>query len=252
MVDREVQLANYMAEVMSSFSDRTYAFGAIVHGTEMRLTYYSRTTYVISDAFDIVKDPVTFSLMLILFSKQPLEKLGFNEEMGYCNPFNTKAERKLKLALNPILDGGENFELKPGTELKLGSCIHSEYCLLGRATSVYDIERPDGCKVDLVIKFSWQVTKRRREDIAIRIARSVDPEHSPEIYGQAIAGDKSPSQRLIDACPADHRPSRLVEERELRVMLLRKYNSVEELTDDGDFCRIAIQFTNCKSSLIYV
>ena len=153
------------------------------------------------------------------------------------------------MALNPILDGGENFELKPGTELKLGSCIHSEYCLLGRATSVYDIERPDGCKVDLVIKFSWQVTKRRREDIAIRIARSVDPEHSPEIYGQAIAADETPSKKLIDVCPDSHRSSRPVENRELRVLLMRKYSPVEEL-DDGEFCEVVEQFTDCKTLIV--
>ena len=192
---------------------------------------------------------MTFSLMLISFSKQPLVKLGFNEDMGYCNPFNTRAERKLKLTLNPISDGGNGFELRPGTELKLKECIHSEYCLMGRATSVYDIERPEGSEVDLVVKFSWQVTKRRREDIAIRIARSVDPEHSPEIYGQVIAADETPSKKLIDVCPDSHRPSRPVENRELRVLLMRKYSPVEEL-DDGEFCEVVEQFTDCKFLIV--
>ena len=176
-----------------------------------------------------------------------MESLGFNEDMGYCNPFNTKAARNMKLILEPIPGGGDNFELKPGTELKLGKCIHSEYCLMGRATSVYDIERPECSKVNLVVKFSWQVTKRRREDIAIRIARSVDPKHSPEIYGQVIACDKSPSRMLIAACPANGRSPRPFKERELRVLLMRKYRSVEELEDD-DFCKIIPQLTDCTFS----
>ena len=78
-------------------------------------------------------------------------------------------------------------------------------------------------------------------------ARSVDPVHSPEIYGQTVAGDKTPSQRLINACPATHRPSRLVEERELRVLLMRKYQFIEELKDDREFCHIVVQFTDCES-----
>ena len=215
------------------------------------MTYYSRTAYVVARPFDLVRDPVTFSLLILLLSRQPMERLGFNEDMGYCNPFNTKAERDMKLTLEPIPGGGNNFELKLGTELKLGKCIHSEYCLMGRATSVYDIERPECSKVNLVVKFSWQVTKRRREDIAIRIARSVDPKHSPEIYGQVIVGDKSPSQKLIAACPADRRSARSYEERELRVLLMRKYKPVERLKDKN-FCKIIKQFTNCKSSLYRV
>ena len=152
------------------------------------------------------------------------------------------------MTLNPILDGGDNFDLKPGTELKLGKCIHSEYCLIGRATSVYDVERPEGSKVDLVVKFSWQVKTRRREDIAIRIARSIDPLHSPEIYGQAIVEDKSPSSRLIEACLSSDkptRPRRPFEKRELRVLLMRKYESVEKL-NDKEFGQVVPQFTTCE------
>ena len=107
----------------------------------MEVVYYSRTTYIISDAFDIENGTVTFSTMLTLLSEKPLEELGFYEYMGYSNLFDTKVERMLDLTLKLISNGENNFELKPSTELKLGECIHSEYCLMGCGTSIYDAER---------------------------------------------------------------------------------------------------------------
>ena len=243
MVNWEVQLANYVTEVMSDRSDRTYAFGALIHHTKMQLTYYSRSVYVISNEFDIVLDPELFSLVFLLFAKQPLEKLGFNTEMGYCNPFNTMSEKVMGMELDAVANGGDNFQLRPDTRLNLGHCIHSEYCLSGRATSVYDVKRPQNCEIDLVVKFSWQVKQRRREDIAIRIARSVDPIHSPEIYGVGIAPEKSPSSGMIEGCNV--RPHLPPEERELRVLLMRKYKPVEEL-DNENYFKVAQQFVQCK------
>ena len=85
-------------------------------------------------------------------------------------------------------------------------------------------------------------------DIAIRIARSVDPEHSPEIFGQAILADETPTKGLISACPPidDHHSSEPIEEHEVRVLLMRKYNAIEELNDD-EFCDVLPQFSTCKS-----
>ena len=88
--EEEVELAGHIAQVMSALSDRTFALGAMISGSWIQLTYYSRTAYVVARPFDLVRDPVTFSLLILLLSRQPMESLGFNEDMGYCNPFNTK------------------------------------------------------------------------------------------------------------------------------------------------------------------
>ena len=88
----------------------------------------------------------------------------------------------------------------------------------------------------------------RREDIAIRIAQRVDPLHSSEIYGQAIIEDKSPSNRLVEACLSSDQPThprRPVEGCELRVLLMRKYDSVEKLNDE-EFGQVVPQFASCE------
>lgn len=241
--DTEVQLANYATEMLSILSDRTFAFGAIVKKTKMQLTYYSRSIYVISNDIDIVKDPVMFAVFLCLFLSQPLDKLGFNKDMGHRNPFNPENEmtRTLNFELDPI-DGGDNFKLNPGMKLELEKCIHTEYCLMGRATTVFDVKRPEGCQVDLVLKVQYHPKSRRREDHAIIIAREVDPEHSPEIYGVAIMAEKSPSEKLKSAC--DTPPKNKLETREIRVLLMRKYRPIEELNDD-EFHEVIPQFGTC-------
>lgn len=251
----EVQLANYIAEVMSARSDRTFAFGATVQFTKMRLTYYSRSTYVISEEIDILEQPELFAVFLILFSMQTLEKLGFNTEVKFCDPFDTKREESKPLAVKlDAINGGDNLELKSDTVLELGGCIHTEYCLMGRATVVYDVKRPEGCEVDLVLKLSWQKKGKRREDKAILIARDVDAEHSPEIYGVAVLGEISPSASFKTACEtAPTKPSgdfNPPDERELRILLMRKYSNVEDL-EDKEFCAIIPQFLVCTSSYLY-
>lgn len=244
----EVQLANYIAEVMSERSDRTFAFGATVQSTKLRLTYYSRSTYVISEEIDILEQPESFAVFLVLFSMQTgePEKLGFNTDIKFCDPFDTKREEMKPLAVKlDAINGGDNFDLKSDTVLELGGCIHTEYCLMGRATAVYDVKRPEGCGVDLVLKLSWQTKGRRREDKAILMARDVDAEHSPEIYGVAVLTEKSPSSSLKTACT--NPPSKPSDERELRIILMRKYKNIEDLEDD-EFSAIIPQFVVCKSS----
>lgn len=250
----EVQLANYIAEVMSERSDRTFAFGATVQHTKMRLTYYSRSTYVISEEIDIIEQPEQFAVFLILISMQTfeLEKLGFNTDVKFCDPFDTKREESKPLAIKlDAINGGDNFDLKSDTVLELGGCIHTEYCLMGRATAVYDVKRPEGCGVDLVLKLSWQKKGKRREDKAILLARDVDAEHSPEIYGVAVLSEKSPSTKFKVVCKtAPTKPSGAPnppDERELRILLMRKYNNVEDL-EDKEFYAIIPQFVVCASS----
>lgn len=243
----EVQLANYAIEMMSVFSDRAFTFGAIVKQTSMQLTYYSRSLYAISDDIDIIENPVMFAVFLCLFAKQPLDKLGYSTDLGYRNPFNSKTvvSNNLGSALEPI-NGGDNYAMKPGTKLKFGERIHTEYCLMGRATTIFDVKRPKGCEIDLVAKVQSQPKSRRREDHAILIAREVDAEHSPEIYGVAILEEKSPSESFKSACRNAPKHN-LPEARELRVLLMRKYNPVEEL-DDDDFIDLIPQFATCAFS----
>lgn len=241
--DTEVQLSSSITEMMSHFSGRTFTFGALVRQTKMRLAYYSRSLYVISNEIDIVDDPVMFAVFLCVFAMQPPDKLGFSKDMDLCDPFNTKSKRARNLGfeINPV-NGGDSYVLPPGMKLELGECIHIEQCLIGRATAVFDVKRPKDCKVDLAAKFQWHPKTRRREDHAILIARGVDPEHSPEIYGVAIVAENSPSQKFMAACGST--PVLEVEERELRVILMRKYNPVEELTDE-QFCEVVPQFAAC-------
>ena len=66
--EEEVALAGHIAQVMSAFSKRIFALGAMISGSWIQLTDYSRTAYVVARPFDLVRDPVTFSLLILLLS----------------------------------------------------------------------------------------------------------------------------------------------------------------------------------------
>ena len=109
----------------------------------MQLTYYSRSVYVISDAFGVVHDPVVLSLLSLLFSKKSLKDLGFYLEYGQSNPVDSRAERQLKL--QPVVGGGDNFELVPDQLLTRGRCIRKRAGLMGAATGTGRGFRCSGC-----------------------------------------------------------------------------------------------------------
>ena len=65
----ELSLADDIVAMMNRYPGHSFAFGAILIHNKMQVTYYSRSVYVISDAFDVVHDPVVLSLLSLLFSK---------------------------------------------------------------------------------------------------------------------------------------------------------------------------------------
>lgn len=231
---------------MSARGDRTHVFGAIIQKTKMKLQFYSHSCGVISDEIDIVEDAVLHAVFLVLFTRQPIDKLGFNTALGYCDPFKTKSGKTMCLnkKLESIPGGGSSYELDPEAKIEYRDRVHTEYSSVGRGTTVFGVKRLRNCEIDLILKASWQVTTRRHEDEAILIARRVDPEHAPEIYGRLIIPDPSPSMAVVAACK--YHPTKSVEVRELRVLLMRKYRPVTEL-NDTDFMRVMIQMIYCES-----
>lgn len=260
----EIQLANYIAEVMSARGDRTHAFGALVERTGIRLQFYSHSCGVISDKIDIIRDSVLHAAFLVLITRQTMAKLGFNTVLGYCNPFNTagkitppeQSTMRPSQKLEPIKGGGENFKLDPEHEIEYEDRVHVEYGTVGRGTTVLGVKKPPECRVDLILKASWQVTTRRNEKEAIFLARDVDSLHSPEIYGELVVPDPSPTLALVGACT--RHPLKGVEVRELRILLMRRYQPVSDLSD-RDFVNVMGQimlcellFSVCSSLLTFV
>ena len=100
------------------------------------------------------------------------------------------------------------------------------------------------------MKATWQITTRRLEEEAILIAREVNEMHAPEIYGKMTIADTTPTQALISACT--NRPLKEAEERELRILLMRRYKSMSDPhdeIDDGEFLLAMVQLMECELCL---
>lgn len=97
----------------------------------------------------------------------------------------------------------------------------------------------------LVIKYSWQQKSHRRGDEVIRIARTADPVHTPELIGTIIVDDDSPFDSIRNAC---RRKSKSFEPRELRVLVMREYRLLSELSFGKEFWDTYAQLLECEHS----
>ncbi|KAH8111406.1 hypothetical protein DFH11DRAFT_1880016 [Phellopilus nigrolimitatus] len=238
-----VQLASYVAEVFSARGDRKFAFAVLVEGNDITLFFYHRSAIIEADPFDIASNPTYFALLLLMFYRD-LPDLGFNEIMGYCNPFDFTDESTNKLQsglLEPVKGSDTPLDI---SKIVLGEKLASPYCLIGRGTSVIKANI-DG--YNLVIKFSWQAKTRENEDEFILDARTLVDiiKHIPEIFGKAVMDDMTPVAKLRDACM---RKGEIFEVREFRALVMREYFHIYDL-GPRDFWSVIVQIAKCLHTL---
>ncbi|KAH8110012.1 hypothetical protein DFH11DRAFT_845208 [Phellopilus nigrolimitatus] len=238
-----VQLASYVAEMFSARGDRKFAFAVLVEGNDITLFFYHRSAIIQADPFDIASNPTYFALLLLMFYRD-LPDLGFNEIMGYCNPFDFTDEstNKLQSGLLESVKGSDTpLDI---SKIVLGEKLASPYCLIGRGTSVIKANI-DGYK--LVIKFSWQVKTRKNEDKFILDARTLLDiiKYIPEIFGKAVVNDMTPVAKLRDACMTR---GKIFEVREFRALVMREYFHIYDL-GPRDFWSVIVQIAKCLHTL---
>ncbi|KAH8104378.1 hypothetical protein DFH11DRAFT_1864779 [Phellopilus nigrolimitatus] len=173
-----------------------------------------------------------------------LPDLGFNEIMGYCNPFDFADESTNKLQsglLEPVTGSDTPLDI---SKVVLGEKLTSPYCLIGRGTSVIKANI-DGYK--LVIKFSWQAKTRKNEDEFILDARTLLDiiKHIPEIFGKVVVNDMTPVAKLRDACMTK---GEIFEVREFRALVMREYFRIYDLKPK-DFWAVIVQIVKCLHTL---
>lgn len=243
----EYSVASYCADMFSFRGDRSFAIGACVHGTVLKLILYSHSGIVESDEIDLLTQSVLFAVFLSLLLDSSPSDIGFNAKTGFCNPYNVDDDETLRLGVELCAIGSEGNSqvMQPNftRHVKLGQRITSSRCLVGRGTAVYRLDVPD-YSPGLVIKYNWQPLNQCCEVANIKMAREADPIHTPEIFGYAIVKDDSPLQQLRECCG---RKSRDNEIRELRVIVMREYTTITKLGLDDEFWDVLSQLMGCKS-----
>lgn len=242
-VKNRTQLASYAAELSSTRGDRVFVFGVRIEGAWVKLTYYDRSGSVEAERFNLDSHPELFAIFLASLAREPLH--GFNTSMGFFNPFNLNDEetKRMGAQLTQVKDA-TNEVLKddlPLGQLILTETVMSQYCLVGRGTSVIKTKMP-GYDIELATKFCWQVSTRPCEFDMILRARKISPEHVPEIYGFAVVKINTPIKTLVDKCQVKMEKP---EWREFRILVMKYYKPLHEL-DDKTFWKCIIQAARCE------
>ncbi|THH04311.1 hypothetical protein EW145_g5617 [Phellinidium pouzarii] len=241
----KIQLASYATEVLSIRGDRSFTFGVRMKGSKITLCFYHRSAIIEADEFDVIENPVYFALLLTMFHRD-LPLLGFNKDMGYCNPFDFDDKTTitpgatLTTVLGNTLREDKQLDL---TQIVMGEKLASAYCLIGRGTSVISA-KVEGYKYELAVKFSWQIKSREGEDKYILEARKHDPKHIPEIFGKATIEDNTPIRELRGLCKRIGKVSQY-EEREFRILVMRQYTPIYRIDSYDKFWKVITQIAIC-------
>ncbi|THH04541.1 hypothetical protein EW145_g5443 [Phellinidium pouzarii] len=241
----KIQLASYATEVLSIRGDRSFTFGVRMKGSKITLCFYHRSAIIEADEFDVIENPVYFALLLTMFHRD-LPLLGFNKDMGYCNPFDFDDKTRitpgatLTTVLGNTLSEDKQLDL---TQIVMGEKLASAYCLIGRGTSVISA-KVEGYKYELAVKFSWQIKSREGEDKYILEARKHDPKHIPEIFGKATIEDNTPIRELGGLCKRIGNVSQY-EEREFRILVMRQNTPIYRIDSYDKFWKVIIQIAIC-------
>jgi hypothetical protein len=144
--------------------------------------------------------------------------------------------------------GGNNQDNRPDlNQLHLEGHITTQVGAIGRGSSVYRLENT-GYNMKLVAKYIYQVIGHRYEHDIIQAARRVGLVRVPEIFGHAIEGSVGIVKKLRDACPIK---STKYEEREFRVIVMRKYTTISVLGINEEFLHAMAQIMTCKSGTLF-
>lgn len=245
-----LQLARYATEMLSARGDRKFTVGVRLNARQMSFSFYNRRSIIETKAFDLC-DPENqkyFAMFLLMFQRHPTT-YGFNSITGYRDPFDLENTETQKMKIADLLDAKySTFDQSVYSDLKLENALSSEFCLIGRGSSVFRVSAPMDSKAPtMAVKFSWQESTRRHEIENILDARRIlKNKNVVEAYGYANLQDDSPGKALYDACT---KKQRCFKERRFRILVMKYYHTLSEIEDYAKFRKLIIQLVECEYNL---
>lgn len=264
--DPEVQLANYAMQMLSSKEFRTWTIGLLMDELGLQLWYYDRSHSFCTEQINLKDDGKSFAkiILAIALCSKDKEKLGFSNLYqtslsGFSPPSSL---RYIKAGLfTPVVDvySEERLQnvpdenkipkgfLEQGSHIRfdIDNAIHRQLSLFGRASRIEHVEVgkaeggqfvlvPNPNNDSLVLKLSYQVRTRDREYDIIKLAREIDPVHSPTLLGYCEIDNLDLPGRQLENVPGISKPSPDgYEEKGIILLLMRYYENVYDLEGEA-------------------
>jgi Fungal protein kinase len=238
----EVQLLSYFCEIMSAARYRDWTSGAIISDMNFNLVTCDRegaiksapTSLGTADGVDI------FSRWVLAVGSGPLAKSGFSNMFGSTAGEIDGVDFSIPDSAKRTSEGA--------IQLKFGKRHYQQYGAFGRGTTLYCVDITKGDETILgVCKISWPAASRESEHDLIQQARTVDPNHLPEVvFSWDIEASDLPSRTLRSRCP---QAALKYEPKVLRIVAFPFYAPIHELEGD-EFLAAFWDVMLCTSHLI--
>ncbi|KAJ4411003.1 hypothetical protein N0V85_003876 [Neurospora sp. IMI 360204] len=149
-----LDLGRYAREVFAAQDSRRFVLGFTICRSLMRLWEFDRLGAIASEQFDINEDGLRFVSTVLAFVWMSKEELGFDPSIMTEND-----ERFIQIERNGSTE-----------RLIIDKVMLRARCISGRAATCWKAHREGDPQTPLVIKDSWQSTKRNEEGELLRDA----------------------------------------------------------------------------------
>ncbi|PSS38067.1 hypothetical protein PHLCEN_2v98 [Hermanssonia centrifuga] len=181
----QLQAGGYALELAScTYGTRVFSLGSIVRDDKMSLWYYDASGYVrTEESVSVMKDFEKFAAIMVAFACGEPKHWGALPDI-----ISPPSSTPYPASFPPPSLKGHSLEMVPPdtkepVKVTLGKPVFTQYGLVGRRTFLYRIKTNTVvAQTPLVIKFSYQVVSRKREQDLVEVARKAGVKHIPKVH----------------------------------------------------------------------
>lgn len=245
----QTQAGAYALETLAcSYGTRLFCFNVVMEDDRIYLWYYDACgTVCTRNSISLIDDFEKAAALIVGMACCPPERLGALPSFVQpppSAPYPTSwPPENLKDHVLTLDHGTEGSDAKVSLTLK--DPVFTQYSFIGRRTFVYTVEpNRDISDEDMIVKVSYQVNTRTREQDLVRIARTAGVSHLPQIHLSGDLWKMSDGVRKIFSEQGDIE----YEDRTLRLIVYSKYYPLQSIVPNNPECirDMASQMIECR------
>ena len=226
-----LQAACYALEMMAcTYGTRLHALSLIAKDDAFSLWFYDACGVVYTTQYvSILRNFETFAAIIISIAALSHEQFGMLPpsimipHKPYTQQFPPERLDETTLYMPDLLTSEQ-------VEVTLDQSIYAQYVLVGRRTFLYSVAKNSRTAQELIIKFSYQVTTRAKEEDIVAAAKRKKIAHLPDVRMSADLWRMSDG---IRSAFYDAEGIKIeFEDRSLRAVSYSKYRPLQDLFVD--------------------
>ena len=242
-----LQAASYALEMMAcTYGTRLYALCLILQDDVITLWFYDACGVIYTVQYvSILRNFETFAAIIISLAALSHEQFGMLPasimipHKPYYRKFPPERLDETTLYIPDPLTSER-------VEVTLDQSIYAQYVMVGRRTFLYSVAKNSRTAQDLIMKFSYQVTTRAKEEDIVAAAKRKKIAHLPDVCMSADLWHMSDGVRSA-FCDAEGMKIEF-EDRSLRAVSYPKYRPLKDLfVDRCDLIPVMVdQMLDCE------